>query len=124
MEEEEGGAREVGSDPKADTEADAKGKNVGGAAPKATPKSRVRRGTTVRGTAPGEYHDFDTTAAEGRLSKVLQGADRGWLVLRAQYPLEEEPLGEPEDEEEQQRAVLMRKMDAEDRFQAYADWLP
>ncbi len=69
-------------------------------------------GRKVYGT-PSEFHDLDCTMAEDSLRRVIRGADREWLVLRAQYPLEGEPLGEPEDEEEKQRAQLMAKMEAE-----------
>ena len=41
------------------------------------------------------------------------------MYLRAQYPLGEEPLVDPEDEKEQQRAPLMVKLDKEGRLQAY-----
>ena len=91
--------------------------------PRGRPKARARepgksRGAPV-GSIPGEYQEFDKTAAEGGLMRITEKPSKEWLVLRAQYPYEEEPVGQPEDDEEERSAKCMQEMEAKGRFSDY-----
>ena len=74
--------------------------------------------------APSEYHDFEYTEAEDPLRRAVVAATRPptkWKRLRTQIPVEEEPVGDPEDEEERKRAEVMHRLDEEGRFDSYAN---
>ena len=69
---------------------------------------------------PDELHEFDCTAVEDGLRRVAQRKpNKQWLILRAQCPLEVEPEGDPEDDEERTRDETMKRLESEGRFRDF-----